>query len=330
MATILIVDDQPTNRQFFAVILTYDGHSILEACDGREALELLGSETPDLIISDILMPNMDGFTLARRLRINPQLVRVPIIFQTAHYLTEEVRQLAFDCGVQHILSKPIEPFQLLDMVHQVLIRIPEIAKLPEVKEFQQDHLQLLANKLYQKVTELEEANLRLQNLSATDDLTGINNRRGFMVRAEELLTFAKRAGHELSLLYLDLDGLKTINDQFGHATGDQALHDTARILVQTFRASDIIARLGGDEFAVLAIDTTECNAETVQRRLQQNLDIHDAHPHHPYVLSFSLGVIHVDLKSNPTTYKLLAQADEALYVNKQQKKKKASLAFSLV
>ena len=319
MANILVVDDRPTNRNLFATLLGYGGHHIMEASDGSEALELARSEIPDLIISDILMPIMDGFTLARRIRTDPLLARVPIIFQTAHYLTEEVRRLARVCDVHHILSKPIEPEKLLRTVNEALAHPPTRSSLPNTREFTQQHLQLLADKLYQKVTELEQANIRLHKLSLTDEMTGINNRRGFMIHAEELLKFARRASYQLCLLYLDLDRLKHINDTFGHAAGDAALRDTARILTRTFRESDIIARLGGDEFAVLALDTTGSNIETIQKRLQSNLDAHNAQTDHGYVLSLSLGMIHVDLKSNLTTDELLAQADAALYLNKQQK-----------
>jgi diguanylate cyclase (GGDEF)-like protein len=319
MANILVVDDRPTNRNLFATLLGYGGHHIMEASDGSEALELARSEIPDLIISDILMPIMDGFTLARRIRTDPLLARVPIIFQTAHYLTEEVRRLARECDVHHILSKPIEPEKLLRTVNEALAHPPTRSSLPNTREFTQQHLQLLADKLYQKVTELEQANIRLHKLSLTDEMTGINNRRGFMIHAEELLKFARRAGYQLCLLYLDLDRLKHINDTFGHAAGDAALRDTARILTRTFRESDIIARLGGDEFAVLALDTTGSNIETIQKRLQSNLDAHNAQTDHGYVLSLSLGMIPVDLKSNLTTDELLAQADAALYLNKQQK-----------
>jgi diguanylate cyclase (GGDEF)-like protein len=320
MANILVVDDRPTNRDLLVTLLGYGGHRILEAGDGSEAFELARREIPDLIIADILMPVMDGFALARCIRTDPVLAKIPIIFQTAHYLTEEVRRLAKSCGVHHILSKPIEPQQLLRTVQEAFTHPYTPSSLPKTAEFQQKHLQLLANKLYQKVTELEQANIRLHNLSLTDELTSINNRRGFMFHAEELLKFAQRAGYLLCLIYLDLDDMKQINDKFGHAAGDAALRHTAQVLAQTFRASDIIARLGGDEFAVLALDTGGSEIKSIQERLQSNLDAHNARSTLGYVLSLSLGVIQVDLDSHLTTDELLEQADAALYANKQQKK----------
>jgi len=170
------------------------------------------------------------------------------------------------------------------------------------------------------VMELEKANIHLHNLSLTDELTGINNRRGFLVRAAELFKFARRIGYPLCLLYLDLDDMKHINDTFGHSTGDEALREIAGILTRTFRESDIIARLGGDEFAILAIDSIAGNVDPLQSRLQSNLDAHNAQANHGYRLAISVGVIHMDPKSNLTIHEVLIQADAALYADKQQKK----------
>src|SRR5512145_1893472 len=98
MATILIVDTRSTDRQLYLTLLSSFGHRVLEAGDGVQALELARTELPDLVITDIVMPNMDGFTLARRLRAEPLLAGVPVIFQTAHYLESEIHKLAAASG----------------------------------------------------------------------------------------------------------------------------------------------------------------------------------------------------------------------------------------
>ena len=103
----------------------------------------------------------------------------------------------------------------------------------------------------------------------------MNNRRGFMILATGLLKFARRAGYPASLLYIDMDSLKHINDTFGHAAGDAALIHFAKILTDTFRELDVIGRLGGDEFVVLMIDATENDLANMQARLQSNVDIHN-------------------------------------------------------
>lgn len=322
MTTILIVDTRPTDRQLYTTLLSSFGHRLLEASDGSEALEIARAELPDLVITDIIMPNMDGFTLARRLRAEPLLASVPVIFQTVHSLESEVRKLATASGIQYILDKPAEPQHILQAVNESLKLPTERARLPQTGQLQRKHLQLLADKLYEKNLELEKTNERLRNLSLTDELTGLNNRRGFMILANGLLKFSRRAKHPLCLLYIDMDSLKKINDTFGHAHGDIALTHFSHILTRTFRESDVIARMGGDEFAVLTIDATEGSLKAIQARLQSNVDTHNLESGRGYALSFSLGIIRVDLESTYTVDALLAQADDAMYAHKKRKKRK--------
>jgi len=168
---------------------------------------------------------------------------------------------------------------------------------------------------------LEKTNERLRSLSLTDELTGLNDRRGFMILANGLLKFSRRANHPLCLMYIDMDSLKQINDTFGHAHGDTALTHFAHILTETFRDSDVIARMGGDEFAVLTIDATEGSLAIIQARLQSNVDAHNLVSMSGYSLSFSLGIIRVDLNITFTVEALLAQADEAMYAHKRHKKR---------
>lgn len=320
MATILVVDTRPTDRQLLVTLLSSFGYRMLEASDGSEALELARTELPDLIITDIVMPNMDGFTLSRRLRAEPLLAGVPVIFQTVHYLEAEVRKLATSSGIRHILGKPAEPQEVLRAVHESLKQPTVPTKLPQTGQLQREHLQILADKLYQKNLELESANERLRNLSLTDDLTGLNNRRGFTVLSTGLLKFARRSRHPLCLLYIDMDSLKSVNNKYGHAEGDIALTHFARILTETFRDSDVIARMGGDEFAALTIDSTERGISTIQARLQSNVDAYNLVSVRGYALSYSLGVIQVDLNTTITVEALLSQADKAMYEHKHSKK----------
>lgn len=322
MATILIVDTSPADRREYITLLGNFGHRFLEANDGAQALELARAELPDLIITDILMPHMDGFTLVRRLRAEPLLIGVPVIFQTANYDVSEIHRLARASGIQHILRKPAEPQEILRAV-QASLKQPTIPSgLPQTGQLEREHLQLLADKLYQKVSELEKANDRLRSLSLTDGPTSLNNRRGFMILATGLLKFARRADYPASLLYIDMDSLKHINDTFGHAAGDAALTHFAKILTDTFRDSDVIGRLGGDEFVVLMIDATENDLASMQARLQSNVNAHNLQAD-GHALSFSLGVIRVDSNSTDTMEVLLSQADAAMYKHKQSRKRVA-------
>ena len=321
MATILIVDTNPTDRRSFITLLSDFDHRLLEAHDGSDALELARVELPDLIITEVIMPNMDGFTLVRRLRAEPLLAGVPVIFQTSTQETE-VRKLATNSGVKHIIGKPAEPQEILRAVHDALKRPTTPSRLPQTGKLQREHLQLLADKLYQKNQELESANERLRNLSLTDELTGLNNRRGFLIMAAGLLKFARRANHPLCLLYIDMDCLKHINDTFGHTEGDLALTHFVRILIETFRDSDVIGRMGGDEFVILTIDATEKDIATIQTRLQSNVDTYNLQTVRGYNLSFSLGVVQVDLSSTFMIDTVLTQADAIMYEQKRLKKGK--------
>ena len=120
MATILLVDTNPSDRRLYITFLGNFGHRLLEADDGVQALELARQELPDLIITEILMPHMDGFTLVRRLRAEPLLMAIPVIFQTANYDVSEIHRLARASGIQHILRKPAEPHDILRAVNESL------------------------------------------------------------------------------------------------------------------------------------------------------------------------------------------------------------------
>jgi diguanylate cyclase (GGDEF)-like protein len=277
MATILIVDADPSDRRVYITLLGNFGHRLLEASDSIQGLEIARNELPDLIITDIMMPHMDGFSFVRRIRAEPLLMAIPVIFHTNNYDVSEIHRLARASGIQYILRKPSEPHEILRAVNEALKRPTTPSRLPQTGRLQREHLQLLANKLYQKNIELEKANERLRSFSLTDILTGLNNRRGFMILATGLLKFARRARYTTHLLYIDLDSLKYINDTFGHAAGDAAIVQFARILVDTFRESDVIGRLGGDEFVILIIDATENDLESIRSRLQSNVDTHNLH-----------------------------------------------------
>jgi diguanylate cyclase (GGDEF)-like protein len=321
VATILVVDANPADRRWYITLLGNYGHRLLEASDGAEALEIAKSELPELIITDILMPHIDGFSLVRRLRAEPLLSGIPVIFQTSNYDVSEIHRLARSSGVQHILRKAAEPHDILRAVNESLKRPTTPARLPQTGQLQRAHLELLADKLYQKVSELEKTNEHLRNLSLTDALTGLNNRRGFMILATSLLKFARRVEYSVCLLYIDLDSLKYINDKFGHAGGDAAITQFAHILTETFRDSDVIGRLGGDEFVVMIVDASENDLSIIQDRLQANVDAYNLRAALGQSLSFSLGAIRMEPGSTITMEELLSQADAAMYKHKMSRRR---------
>ena len=159
-----------------------------------------------------------------------------------------------------------------------------------------------------------------QNLSFLDELTGLFNRRGFLGHARPQLDAAARLRRPMLLIFVDLDGLKPINDRLGHAAGDQALVDTAAVLKSTFRERDIIARLGGDEFVVLVTDASLVNPDGLLGRLDQRIQAMNERPSRPFVLAFSTGVARFDPGTPETLEELLSQADRRMYREKQRRK----------
>jgi diguanylate cyclase (GGDEF)-like protein len=171
------------------------------------------------------------------------------------------------------------------------------------------------------ITESVELRERLFDLSITDELTGLSNRRGFMQLAQQQLNLAKRTGHGLVLIFVDMDGMKRINDTYGHNEGDQALIDLAHILKETFREADIIARIGGDEFTVLAAEIGKSDIDLPIVRLKEKIDAHNEHGGRRYNLSVSVGVASYDPESPCTIDELLARADASMYRQKWGNKK---------
>jgi len=171
------------------------------------------------------------------------------------------------------------------------------------------------------ITERKDVEKKLLELSLVDELTGLNNRRGFKLLGEQQLHTAERMKQSAMLLFADLDGLKQINDSLGHAEGNQALIDTAALLKKIFRSSDIIARLGGDEFVVLAIDASDNANETILARLQEYLRIHNLYENRVYRLGISVGMARYDPSAPCTLDELLKRGDKAMYEHKQGKKR---------
>lgn len=176
----------------------------------------------------------------------------------------------------------------------------------------------------QDITDRKQAEEALRSLSHIDELTGLFNRRQFFALAEQQLKIAIRTKKKLLLLFIDVDGLKRINDNHGHTEGDLALIDIANILKGTFRESDITARIGGDEFVVLAVKNTDAdvNGEIPTTRLQNNLDEHNAKGSRGYKLSISVGTTQFDPEQPLSVDELLARADALMYEQKRGKKNK--------
>jgi diguanylate cyclase (GGDEF)-like protein len=160
---------------------------------------------------------------------------------------------------------------------------------------------------------------RLREMALIDELTGLHNRRGFLLLAEKQIQIARRTGRPDLLLFADLDGMKEINDRLGHDAGDAALRRVAAVLRDSFRTSDIVARYGGDEFLVLCPNTGPEAATAILEGLSQHIEDANAGAAVPWRLSLSVGTAAFDPGGSKTLDELIREADAAMYAAKQKK-----------
>jgi diguanylate cyclase (GGDEF)-like protein/PAS domain S-box-containing protein len=211
-------------------------------------------------------------------------------------------------------------------LHKYRVRLEELVseRTAELKQANEElERDIAARKiaeqsLAQKAQELARSNTILENLSLIDDLTGLYNRKGFFALAEHRVKLACREGEPFSIAFVDLDGLKRINDTFGHQAGNRALIDTAEVLRKCFRESDILARIGGDEFAVFVAKADESEVTGVTSRIEEHLAICNGTPGRHYSLSFSIGIVSGS-SQNADIEILLAQADRLMYMHKNNR-----------
>lgn len=250
-----------------------------------KAMTYLEQEKPDVILLDLSLPDsppQDTF-----FTVHDKVPHIPIVVVTGH--TD--RSLAMNAvreGAQDYIIKGDFDFN-----------------------------QLARAMLY--AIERHQARSILEQLSFEDELTGLLNRRGFVTLAPQNIKIAQRANWEILLIFADLDGLKSINDTYGHQEGDIAIKEAANILRETFRTSDLIARLGGDEFSVLAINASRDGIETITNRLNANIARHNQSKR-DYPISLSFGIERFDANSDIPLNEMLKQADQALYRKKNSKR----------
>lgn len=183
-----------------------------------------------------------------------------------------------------------------------------------------DEISELGRALVETGATLHGLQENLRSLATSDELTGLANRRGFLAIAEHQLRLAARMGHRLTLAFVDLDGLKRVNDTLGHTRGDEMLREAADVLLDVFRASDLTSRLGGDEFCVLFAADEDSGARIAISRLREVVARRNLQPGRTYQLSFSVGVAEFDPDHPMDIDQLLSVADDRMYVEKRAKR----------
>jgi two-component system, cell cycle response regulator len=228
-ARILVVDDNPDNVEIIATRLRSRDYEVEEASRGEDALERIEADPPDLVLLDVMLPGIDGYTVARRIKSHASFQFIPVILVTARDSTED-KVAGLDAGADDYLTKPIN-FPELEARVRSMLRIRELQ------------------------SELELKNRELERLSITDGLTGLFNHRHVHEIVREEFERAKRSGEPLSVVMIDLDFFKDVNDQYGHQAGDAMLRGMAHILRETAREIDKLGRYGGEEFIGVLPDT---------------------------------------------------------------------------
>src|SRR4030042_5775376 len=285
---VLIVDDEEPMRKLIASLLSTKGHQCITARNGLEALDKITENKFNAVITDVVMPEMDGIALTKELSKHYQ--SLPVMIMTGH-ANEYSAESAIAAGAREFIKKPFS-------IDEFILRFGKMMR---------DH-------------KGEEAWLAL---SLIDELTGLYNRRRFFVLTEQYIKLSGRTKKRLLLLFIDMDDLKWINDHYGHNEGDQELINLANILKKTFRESDIIARIGGDEFVVLS-ESTDGNGKIVIPRLYENIRNYNAKVSQDYKLSISVGAAQFDPEYPVSIDELLSQADALMYAQKRKKRKQES------
>jgi diguanylate cyclase (GGDEF)-like protein len=281
-SNILVVDDNPDKLQLIEAALSLAGYQVTTAVDGVEALAAIESYQPDLVITDVMMPRMNGYELAQRIRANPVTKFIPVIMQTAAGRRIEDLRRASEVGALGYITDPTD----IDLL---------LARTRTLLEF----------KAYLDVC--EEA-------AFTDHLTGLANRRRFERQLEREVGRVERFGHPFTLLMLDIDSFKNLNDSFGHDAGDDAIRRLSKVLREGTRGIDLAARIGGEEFAVLLVETRKDGGFEVAERLRAAIKSLELPQAGHITASFGVAECPSDAQ---TAAEILKAADVALYEAKR-------------
>ena len=288
---ILAIDDTPANLQVLAAALVTDFRFQI-ATSGAIGLAAASRTPPDLILLDVMMPDMDGFEVFRRLKADPTLQAIPVMFLTA-MSSMEAEAAGLAMGAADYISKPIK-------VETAKLRIRNLIEREGLRK------------------DVAEKKTQLERLAHYDPLTGLPNRALLADRMSQAMMQSQRRGQRLAMAFLDLDGFKAINDTHGHAAGDQLLVTLAQRMKEALREGDTLARLGGDEFVAVLLDLDELDDTTlILNRLLTAAAQPVLYGETTLQVSASLGVSFYPQAQMMDADQLMRQADQAMYQAKQ-------------
>lgn len=301
---ILIVDDNTMIRSEIKAVLMKDGSfsHFMEAADGLTAFKTIMETPPDLVLCDLVMPGFDGLKFLGLKASRKELEQIPVIILTAEDDLDRKAEI-LERGASDYVTKPFHEKELLARV-----RIHTKLKLLQ--------------------DELREMNAQLEALSVTDALTGLANRRRLMTRLDEEVQRARRYKTPLSVVMIDIDHFKDVNDTHGHAMGDMVLRNIGAMLKASVRATDLAARYGGEELTLILAHTDGPGAVQVAENLREKFaELEHTLDGVTIRKTVSMGVSSRDGQGEvPTSEDLLKVADEALYRAKQGGRNRVEVA----
>ncbi len=282
---ILIVDDSKVELKILEKFLKYTGYQLALAKNANEALDFLQTEIPDLILLDIVMPKMNGIELCQYLKTQDRTMNIPVIFLTGLSDTQSKLE-AFQVGGVDYVTKPF-------IQEEVLARINV-------------HIRL------------QHAIKQLEQIAVTDEMTGAFNRRFAYEILSKQIHAANREKSLFSICYIDVDNLKTINDNYGHDQGDNLINTVVNYIKNTIRASDYIFRMGGDEFLVIFRNSGIKDSCILMEKIRNHLN-------HKKIcdlaIDFSFGCSEFKAGDQILPEELIKIADSRMFEAKKQKKK---------
>ena len=285
---ILVAEDSALLRRMLGDVLRQHGWTVLEACDGRAALDLARSEDPSVLLMAREMEGLDGMAVLDALRDDPRTADVPVVFVTGHTDAHDLAE-GLERGAHDYVRKPVDPVELVARIRAAL------------------RLRALHDELARRNAELEQ-------LARTDVLTALANRRHADDVLRATIASARRHGRTLSAVLVDVDRFKAVNDAHGHAAGDAVLREVAVRLAAGLREEDLAARWGGEEFLLLLPDSPD--ATVVCERLRSAIADRPVNVHGLLELTVSASFGWAPWTGEETGEALVGRADLALYAAK--------------
>lgn len=306
-AKILVIEDNRTQAAVVQDHLAKNGFTVLLAIDGISGFKAAKTERPDLILLDRVLPDMDGNEVCRWMKLDPSTRDIPVIMLTARSASSD-KVAGLEAGADDYLPKP---FDETELVARISVRLRS--------KNRQDELQ-------KKNRQLEDMLSQVENLAVMDPLTGLYNRRRFETLLASEFRRSLRYHSPLSLLMIDIDRFKVVNDTFGHQVGDSVLKECGKLFRDMIRQVDTVARYGGEEFVVLSPNISKESALQAAERIRKAVENHGFSGLDGRQLTICIGVVSIPAPEWDSEEKFVHAADMAMYEAKKKGRNRVEVA----